>query len=178
MFSVNHDPTNTNSGVGSVFSVFVCNRHLDKIYIKMRDENKGVGLPEFRLPVAIIGALTMPLVIASYGWIAELRLGLHWQLLSVALIGTTMMLAMIPLMAYIVDAFGLFSASAATGLIVTRCLTSTFLPLATVPLVDRFGYGWAFTAFAALSLALAPIPMVMYRYGARWRRFSKYSRDQ
>ncbi|KAK5655795.1 hypothetical protein OQA88_5333 [Cercophora sp. LCS_1] len=164
--------------VGSTLSVIVCNRQLDKIYIRMRDANKGVGLPEFRLPLCIVGALTMPLAVAAYGWIAELQLGLPYLLLCVALMGTTLMFAMIPLMAYIVDAFGIFSASAMTGVIVSRCLMSTFLPLTTGPLIESMGYGWTFTAFAGAVMALAPVPMLMLRYGARWRKCSKYTRDQ
>jgi len=164
--------------MGSIFSVFVCNRHLDRIYIKMRDANKGVGLPEFRLPLVVVGAFCMPLVTAFYGWSAELRLGVHFTLLSAALMGSALALALIPLTAYIVDAFGIYSASATTGVIVTRCLMSTFLPLLTGPLVDNFGYGWAFNVWAALCLMLVPIPILVLRYGAHWRRLSPYSRDQ
>lgn len=165
-------------GVGSTLSVIVCNRQLDKIYIRMKEANKGVGLPEFRLPLCIVGALTMPLAVSAYGWIAELRLPLTYLLVSVALLGTTLMLAMIPLMSYVVDAFGIFSASAMTGVIVSRCLMSTFLPLATGPLVEAVGYGWTFTVFAGVIMALAPVPILMLRYGARWRKCSKYTRDQ
>lgn len=88
------------------------------------------------------------------------------------------MLTLIPLMAYVVDAFGLFSASAMTGVIVSRCLMGTFLPLTTAPLVDAFGYGWGFMVFGAMSLALAPISVVVFRYGERWRGFCKYSRAE
>lgn len=164
--------------IGSTFSIFVCNRHLDKIYITMRDANNGIGLPEYRLPLVIVGAICIPLVTALYGWSAELRLGVPYTLLSLGLMGSSMTLALVPLTAYIVDAFGLYAASATTGIIVTRCLTSTFLPLATGPLVDSYGYGWAFTMFSALSLVLVPIPIMVFRYGAHWRRFSPYSRDQ
>jgi hypothetical protein len=80
-------------------------------------------------------------------------------------------------MAYVVDAFSLYSASALTGLIVARCLMGTFLPLAAAPLIERFGYGWAFTCFGALSLLLAPIPVVVFAYGEAWRQRSKYTRD-
>lgn len=167
----------TATGVGSVFSVFVCNRNLDKIYIRMRDSHKGVGQPEFRLPIAIVGALTMPISTAAYGWVAELALPLPYLLCSLTFLGCTLMLALIPLMAYVVDAFGMWSASAMTGIIVTRCLVSTFLPLTTAPLVENYGYGWAFTVFSVLCLVLAPIPILVMRYGPRWRQLSKYSRD-
>ena len=170
-----------NQGIGSALSVIFCNRNLDRIYTRMRDAHGGressLGRPEFRLPLAVVGALTLPLALALYGWAAELRLPLLLLLLSLVLLGVTLMLALIPLMAYIVDAFGLFSASALTGVIVMRCLMSTFLPLSTGPVIDALGYGWGFTLYAALCLAMAPIPILMLRYGARWRQASKYTRD-
>lgn len=143
----------------------------------MRDAHKGVGQPEFRLPVAIIGGFLLPIAVLSYGWATELRLPLVLLLSSTCLIGVALMLGIIPVMAYVVDAFGVYSASAMTGVIVMRCLMGTFLPLTTAPLVDKFGWGWAFTVFAGVILLMAPIPVLMLRYGAYWRRFSKYSRD-
>jgi MFS family permease len=144
----------------------------------MRFLNKGVGKPEFRLPLSIVGAFALPLAVAAYGWAAELRMPLLVLLFAVCAMGTALMLAMIPVMAYVVDAFGLYSASAMTGIIVTRCLMSTFLPLATVPLVDLFGFGWGFSVFAVFSLLMAPIPVIMLRYGGHWRRLSRYTRDE
>ncbi|KAK3374544.1 major facilitator superfamily domain-containing protein [Podospora didyma] len=163
---------------GSTISVFACNHSLDSIYIRMRDAaGKGVGRPEYRLPLTIVGAFAMPLAVAAYGWTAQLQLPVVFLLLSLALFGACMMISLIPLMAYIVDAFGLYSASAMTGIIVTRCLMGTFLPLATTPLVANFGYGWGMSVFAASSLAIAPIPVLIMRYGAKWRQCSVYSRD-
>ncbi len=155
----------------------ICNMTLDGIYIKLRDANGGVGKPEYRLPLVLVGGFTLPLAVGLYGWSAQLRLPLPMLLLSVALIGFTLILAFLPLMAYVVDAFGLFSASAMTGVIVTRCLMGTFLPLAMEPLVENFGYGWGFTLLGLVCLALAPIPVLILRYGSHWRQWSKYTRD-
>ncbi|KAJ4379941.1 hypothetical protein N0V85_008811 [Neurospora sp. IMI 360204] len=120
----------------------------------------------------------MPFAITFYGWVAQLRLPLPFLLVACGLIGANVMLTLIPLMAYVVDAFGLFSASAMTGVIVSRCLMGTFLPLTTAPLVDAFGYGWGFMVFGAMSLVLAPVSVVVFRYGERWRQFCKYSRGE
>ena len=144
----------------------------------MRFTHKGVGKPEFRLPLAIVGGFALPVTVAAYGWAAQTQLPLVLLLFCVCAMGTALMLATIPVMAYVVDAFGLFSASAMTGIIVTRCLTSTFLPLSTAPLVERLGFGWGFSVLAGFSLLLAPIPIFMLRYGERWRTFSRYSRDE
>ncbi|KAL2182083.1 major facilitator superfamily domain-containing protein [Thermothelomyces heterothallicus CBS 202.75] len=164
--------------IGSAISVVICNRTLDRIYVYLRSTHKGVGRPEFRLPLAIVGGIALPLSVAAYGWTAQLRLPLLLLLFSVCTMGTSLMLGMIPIMNYVVDAFGIFSASAVTGIIVTRCLMSTFLPLTTAPLVDALGFGWGFTALAGFSLLLAPIPVLLLRYGVYWRKFSSYTRDE
>ncbi|KAF2668173.1 MFS general substrate transporter [Microthyrium microscopicum] len=170
--------------VGSAISVGICNLTLDRIYIKLRDSDKSdnsitaKGKPEFRLPLVIFGAFTLPFAIALYGWTAELRLPLPLLILSISLIGFTLILAFVPLMAYVVDAFGVYSASALTAIIVSRCLMSTFLPLLTAPLTDSLGYGKGFTVLCGLSLALAPIPVIVMKFGSRLRQRSEFSRDE
>ena len=73
--------------------------------------------------------------------------------------GYSIVVAMVPALTYVTDSFGLFSASAITAVLVTRCLAGTFLPLITAPLTGRIGYGWGFTVLAGGSLALALIPV-------------------
>ncbi|KAK1572788.1 major facilitator superfamily transporter [Colletotrichum navitas] len=162
--------------IGSFLNVLLSNFSLDRIYVVLRG-NDAVGRPEYRLPLAIIGAFTLPLSLIAYGWVAELRLPVGYLLLSVAMLGFTMFMASLPISAYVVDATGLYSASAMTGVIVTRCLAGTFLPLASGPMMERFGYGWGFTMLGVLSICLAPIPAFVMRYGHVWRQKSEYTRD-
>ncbi|KAI8629484.1 MFS general substrate transporter [Xylariaceae sp. FL1651] len=165
-------------GVGSAISVILLNVTLDKIYIKLRDQHKGVGAPEFRLPLAIVGAFGLPLCIALYGWGAQIHLSLPVLLFIVGLMGTTLMLVYLPLNTYIVDAFGLYAASGMTAIIITRCLMSTLLPLATDPLVKNLGWGLGLTVLGSIGLILAPIPVLIFRYGSRWRQLSSYTKDE
>lgn len=154
------------------------NLFLDKIYIKRRAANNGIGLPEYRLPITIIGAIMLPPAVVLYGWCAEYKLPLTLLLLSVIWIRLSLMLAFMPLMAYVVDAYGIYAASAVTGVIVTRSLAGVFLPITTTLFIDHLGYGWGFTVLGALSLALAVIPLLIQRYGVHWRQQSKYTRTQ
>ena len=150
---------------------------LDPIYIKMREANKGVGLPEYRLPLVIAGSFILPISLAMFGWIPQLRLPLSFELVCLGLVSSGLTLGTLPSMTYLVDAFGIYSASAITALIVTRCLVGTFLPLAIHPLADKFGWGWAFTILGGLGLCVAPIPMTIMRYGSKLRQRSLYTRD-
>ncbi|KAI0447642.1 MFS transporter [Xylaria telfairii] len=164
--------------VGSTVSVVMLNRFLDKIYVNLRERNKGVGKPEFRLPISVFGAFSFPLSVIAYGWAAQLRLPLPVLMFAVGLFGSTLMLVYLPLNAYVVDAFGIYAASGMTAIIVTRCLMSTLLPLATDPLVRRFDWGLGVTILGGLGLVLAPIPVLVFRYGARWRQLSTYTKDE
>jgi len=149
---------------------------LDRIYVKLSNDNKGVGRPEFRLPLTLIGTATMPPAVALYGWCAEYRLPLYLFLISVVWIRVSMTLAFLPLMPYVVDACGIYSASALTGMIVIRCLAGAFLPLATAGMIEHLGYGRGFTTLAVVSLVAGLIPALVLRFGSRWRQRSKYTK--
>jgi len=164
--------------VGSICGIIVCNLTVDRIYIKMRKAHGGKAIPEYRLPLLVIGAFLLPIAVALYGWTAQEKWSVVFMLGTVVFMGFSLLLGVVPLMAYVVDAFGVYSASATTAVLVVRCLMGTFLPLAVGPMVDRLGYGWAFTVLGGLVLSVAPIPTLITRYGTRWREYSEYSRDE
>ncbi|RMZ89362.1 hypothetical protein DV736_g3401, partial [Chaetothyriales sp. CBS 134916] len=142
------------------------------------------GEPEFRLPLVMVGAVMLPVVVAAYGWMAQAGAGPEGRAPLVALeallvaMGLSLLLAFMPVLAYVVDATGMYSASAMTAMIVTRCLMGSFLPLAASPMISRFGYGVGLTLIASVSLALVPIPVAVYFFGAAWRQGSPYTRTE
>ncbi|KAH9882791.1 hypothetical protein J1614_000157 [Plenodomus biglobosus] len=175
-------PTQTGSAfvsfsIGSFISVMVCNFSLDRIYIRLRHRSNAKAKPEYRLPLGIVGAFLLPIAVTSYGWIAQYKLPVPLLLASVSLLGFSLLLTMVPLSAYVVDACGIYSASAMTGVIVTRCLAGTFFPLTTVPLAEHLGYGWGFTCLGALSLSLAIVPILILQFGHGWRQSSEFTKD-
>lgn len=125
----------------------------------------------------LFGACAFPFVVALYGWSAQLVLPTPIMLSSVMLLGFVLMPTMLPMTAYIVDAFNLYSASSLTAVLISRCLMGTFLPLITAPLKESIGYGWGFMVLAATCAVLAPVPIAVWRYGERWRQSSGYTRD-
>ena len=163
--------------IGSVLGLIVCNLLLDRIYKKFAAAGDAKPSPENRLPLLIVSSVTLPFVVAMYGWVAQLVLPVWLMLLSVVLLGCFVILSMVPLMAYVVDAFNLYSASAMTAILITRCLMSTFLPLVTVPLTNEVGYGLGFTVLAAACMALGPVPFFIWRYGGQWRQRSDFTKD-
>ncbi|CAK3992891.1 major facilitator superfamily transporter [Lecanosticta acicola] len=163
---------------GCIMMIILCNRTLDRIYTGLRDKNAGLGRPEFRLPLAILGGAFLPVVVFSYGWVPSARLPLPVCLLTVGAMGACTLLGCLPLTAYVVDAFGLYSASAMTAVVVMRCLMSTILPLVTGDLISRMGYRNAFGVLALVTACIVPLPVLVWRYGPVWRQRSMYTRQQ
>lgn len=164
--------------VGSVIGLLVCNRLLDRIYMRLAIGTSAGPTPENRLPLMMVGSIALPFVVAMYGWVAQLVLPVPLMLLSVVLLGIFVIMSMVPLMAYVVDAFNLFSASAITAVLVARCLMGTFLPLISAPLTDSIGYGLGFTVLSAACVILSPTPFLVYRYGEQWRQSSEFTKDE
>ncbi|KAJ6447068.1 MFS multidrug transporter [Purpureocillium lavendulum] len=118
------------NGIGSFIGVGICNFTVDRIYIRLANANKGVGQPEYRLPLTIIGVMTMSPAVAFYGWCAEYRLPLPLFLLSIVWIRVSMTIAFVPLMSYVVDAS-----------------VYAWAPPTTTDVTNEKGFGWIMMEF-------------------------------
>jgi len=164
--------------LGATGGIVLCNSLLDSIYVRLGKSRGGVAHPEYRLPFVIGGATVLPGVVALYGWVPYAHYPVYLLLMVVALLGFIMIVIMVPLTSYVVDAFGLYSASAMTMILIARCLSGTLLPLAIPPLTDRLGLGYGFLFLAAVCLVLIPLPAAVMRCGSRWRQNSVYTRNR
>lgn len=80
-----------------------------------------------------------------------------------------MLCTLTPAQTYLVDAFGIHSASAVASTLVMRNIFGSVLPLAGPPLYDRLGYGWGNSVLGFIALALMVMPLFLMLYGGRIR---------
>lgn len=180
--------TNTRfSGVGATGGILVCNLFLDRIYIMLSKRSstsstpsqtaKSKPHPEHRLPLTILASLLLPLIILLYGLAPSTHMPVSVLLAAVCFLGFALLLISAPLAAYIVDAFGVYAASAMTMVLLTRCTMGTLLPLA-IPLLTRgLGLGGAFALLAGVCLLAVPLPGVVMHFGGVWRGRSRFTRE-
>ncbi|KAH8817273.1 major facilitator superfamily domain-containing protein [Xylogone sp. PMI_703] len=161
--------------IGASCGIFVCNAFLDHVYIVL-GKSRGMPHPEYRLPFMVVGTVFMPIVVALYGWVPYSHWPVSLLLVAVGLVGFFLLFISISLASYVVDAFGLYSASAMTMVLIVRCLSGTLLPLAIPPLTDSLGLGYGFLVVAAVCAVLIPLPLIVIRYGQHWRQNSVYTR--
>lgn len=74
-----------------------------------------------------------------------------------------------PVSSYFVDIYGPYAASALAANTAFRSLGGTFFPLTGPALYDKLGLGWGNTVIGFITLAMAGIPLLFYKYGERIR---------
>ncbi|KAF2157418.1 MFS general substrate transporter [Myriangium duriaei CBS 260.36] len=156
-------------GLGFLTAVRLLVPRIDSVYKSISAKHGGKSKPEYRLPLANIGAVAIPVSLFWFAWAVQAHV--HWAVSIVATffygIGQVMILNTVQ--NYYIDSFEKYAASAIAAGAVFRSLVGGVVPLFTPSLIDAVGYGWGISVFAFMSLAIAPAPILFYTFGQRIR---------
>jgi MFS family permease len=152
-------------GLGFMIAVWFIVPKIDTVYNQLADKNDGDARPEFRLPLANVGAVFIPVSLFWFAWTVEYIV--HWTvpLLSTVFFGLGQITILNTVQNYYIDSFSKYAASAIAAGAVFRSIVGGIVPLGASQLFDKLGYGLGISVFAFLSLALSPAPVLFYRYG-------------
>ncbi|KAI8630250.1 putative MFS multidrug transporter [Xylariaceae sp. FL1651] len=160
-------------GVGSLIGVIVVGVASDRI-LKAKskptpESPSGAMRPEYRLPPLIICAFVIPAGLFWYGWSAQYKY--HWivPIIGTGFIGFGSIGVFMCIISYLVDAFAIFAASALAATTVVRSILGALLPLAGQSLYQALGLGWGNSLLGFIAVACIPVPLILMRYGERWR---------
>ena len=158
-------------GLGFMIAVWFIVPKIDTVYNALaRKLNNGEAKPEYRLPLANIGAVFIPASLFWFAWTVEYRV--HWTvpLLSTVFFGLGQITILNTVQNYYIDSFSKYAASAIAAGAVFRSIVGGILPLGAPALFEKVGYGWGVSVFAFLSVALSPAPLLFLRYGESLRK--------
>lgn len=152
-------------GIGFLIAVRLLVPRIDSIYNRLTARNHGIPQPEYRLPIANVGAILLPVGLFWFGWSVEK--GVHWivPILGTLVYGIGLVAIQNTAQNYYIDAFSQYAASAIAAGAVFRSLVGGVVPLGAGGLFEKLGYGWGVSVFAFLHLALSPAPMIFFWYG-------------
>ncbi|KIK53038.1 hypothetical protein GYMLUDRAFT_179505 [Collybiopsis luxurians FD-317 M1] len=161
--------------IGSTISMFM-NLYFAHQFNKIVPKWKGFPPPEERLYAAMIGSVLLSASIFWLGWSGNYP-SVPWYVpgISTIFVGMSISLVFITFIIYIVDAYLMLAATALAGNTMIRSACGAAFPLFTVQMFHNLGTNWAATLIALLALALAPMPFLFYKYGAKIRERSKFA---
>lgn len=156
-------------GLGFLFAVMVLVPRIDTVYKHLTAKNGEKAKPEYRLPLANIGAVLIPVSLFWFAWTVEKHA--HWFacISGTFFYGIGQVMILNCTQNYYIDSFEKYAASAIAAGTVFRSLVGGVVPLAAPALFEKLGYGWGISVFAFIGVILAPAPILFYVFGERIR---------
>lgn len=135
----------------------------------------GRVVPEERLVPMMIASVFLPAGLFWFGWTSNPHI--HWapQVIAGVPIGMGILVIFMQGLNYIIDVYMMFSNSAIAANTLIRSAVGGAFPLFAVQMYQKLGVAWASSLLGFLSVAMIPIPVLFFFYGARIRAMSKYS---
>jgi len=148
----------------------------NRIYWRAMDKSpSGKAAPEERLYSAMMGAILLPLGLFWFAWTTAPSIPPIISIIAGVPFGTGIALILQSLVAYLLDTYTIFAASAIAATIVLRSILAAAFPLFSPPMFAGLGDQWACSVFAFLALSCMPIPILFWKYGRRVRARSKFA---
>ncbi|KAL4968101.1 C6 transcription factor [Aspergillus stella-maris] len=134
--------------------------------------------PEARLWFGMLGgAPAVPISLFWMGWTCYPSIPLWSPLISTVLFGYGITAIFIISYMYLIDAYGTYSASALGFLAFTRYIVAGGVTVAGAPIYRAIGVQYTLTILGGISAVMAAVPYLLYVYGPRIRKRSRYAVD-
>ena len=103
---------------------------LNKSYVRKLEANNNVPVPEWRLPIAMVGGIVFAIGLFWFGW-AGYRQNTHWIAPTLAglFLGFGIFTVSIQCLNYIIDAYLMFAASAIAANTIMRSIFGAVFPM-------------------------------------------------
>lgn len=155
---------------GALLVTFI-NPVQDKMYLRSASRNRdrpGKPIPEAQLYFSIPGSVLFGAGLFWYGW--SCRGSVYWLVptCGIACVGIGIYSIYLGVVNYLADASALSAAS------LGRNMFGAFLPLASQPLFNTLGFGWAGSLLGFIGLAMTVIPIVLLLKGKHIRANSPF----
>jgi hypothetical protein len=131
--------------------------------------------PEYRLYPALFGSVMLPISLFWFGWTARPGVSPAIPITAIVVFGTGNIGLFISTLQYIGDTYHASNvASAASANSLARYTFAAAFPFFSIQMYTGLGVGWATSLLGFVSLALLPVPWILFRFGKKIRAMSKY----
>ena len=146
-------------------------------YARKLEANNNIPVPEWRLPISIVGGILFAGGLFWFGWTGFEGDKIPWIVptLSGLFTGFGIFTIFLALLNYIVDAYLMFAASALAANTFLRSGFGAVFPLFATYMFDGMGIQWASTLLGCVALVLVPLPIAFFLYGKKIRARSHFA---
>lgn len=162
-------------GIGMIMAVLsmpLWARHYTNL---VKNKGNGVAEPEFRLPVAMVGAVLLP--IGMFWFAFTTYPSVHWivPILGTVVFGIGISFIFTSVFTYTTHAYRPVAASAMAANSFCRSSWAASFPLFAKQMYDGMTPAGASAFLAGLNVLMIPVPFVFYKYGKKIRANSQFT---
>lgn len=128
-------------GIGFLVAVRTIIPQIDTVYNYLTSKNNNKSKPEFRLPLANIGALLIPISMFTFAWTVEYHVHWAWSIAATFFYGIGQVAIFNCVQNYYIDAFEKYAASAIAAGALFRSVIGGVVPVFTPVLLEKLGVG-------------------------------------
>ncbi|KAH8694094.1 major facilitator superfamily domain-containing protein [Talaromyces proteolyticus] len=160
--------------VGVMFALII-NFANQPSYARAVKNNNGQAVPEARLPPMIAGGILLSVGLFWFGWTADPKFSWALPVVASGFIGAGFNIVFQQCLNFIVDTYGMYSASAVSANTMLRSILACGLPMASRPMFENLGVGPASSLIGGISCLAIPVPFFLMKYSAALRERSKFA---
>ena len=145
-------------------------------YIRKLKANNNIPVPEWRLPIVMVGGILFAAGLFWFGW-TGFTSDIPWIVptLSGLFTGFGIFAVFLQLLNYIIDAYLMFAASAIAGNTFMRSIFGAIFPLFARYMYKGIGINYGNTFIGAIAVVLVPLPFIFYFFGKKIRARSTFA---
>ncbi|KAJ5083525.1 hypothetical protein N7456_012952 [Penicillium angulare] len=135
----------------------------------------GRVVPEERLIPMMIASVLLPIGLFWFGWTSKPSISWVPQVIAGVPIGLGILVIFMQGLNYIIDVYMMYANSAIAANTLVRSLVGGGFPLFATSMYERLGVDWASSLLGFITIAMIPIPILFFFYGAKIRAMSRFS---
>ncbi|KAI0426774.1 major facilitator superfamily domain-containing protein [Xylaria sp. FL1042] len=159
--------------VVGAFNIWVCGRLFYQPQVRRFPPHQVP--PEYRLLPAMIGSVVLPISIFIFAWATRPSISPAVSIFAIVIFGAGNINLFVSALQYTGDVYHRTNvASAASANSLARYGLAAVFPLFSLQLYQNLGVAWASSLYGFVSIALLPLPWLLFKFGKTIRNKSKY----
>ncbi|KAJ5894712.1 hypothetical protein N7495_006403 [Penicillium taxi] len=135
----------------------------------------GKVVPEERLIPMMVASVLLPIGLFWFGWTSKKSISWVPQVIAGIPIGMGILVIFMQGLNYIIDVYMMFANSAIAANTLIRSVLGGAFPLFATQMYENLGVDWASSVLGFITIAMIPIPILFFFYGARIRAMSRFT---
>lgn len=135
----------------------------------------GRVVPEERLVPMMVASVLLPVGLFWFGWTSSPNISWVPQVIAGVPIGMGILVIFMQGLNYIIDVYMMFANSAIAANTLVRSALGGAFPLFATQMYRNLGVDWASSVLGFITVAMIPIPILFFFYGARIRAMSRFT---